>query len=183
MALATILVVDDTPDVLEVTATLLEEVGYEVIRCSGSREALTILRDGHAIDLLVTDITMPEMDGLDLARLARAQRPFLPVLYLTGYSQLLADKTQVVLGPILRKPYRVIEFAKQVEELLVADEDARLVRAVATEMIERFTDPFDRAKEAEEIARLSGDDLSATAWRDIADAIAPLRPVSERHRR
>ena len=52
--------------------------------------------NGHFIDLLVTDITMPEIDGLELARQARAQRPSLPVLYLTGYAQYLADKIQVV---------------------------------------------------------------------------------------
>jgi CheY-like chemotaxis protein len=175
VALATILVVDDIPDVLELTATVLEEAGYGVICCRGSREALAVLGDGHNIDLLVTDITMPGIDGLELARQARAQRPLLPVLYLTAYAELLADKTQVVLGPILRKPYRVAEFARQVEALLLADENARLVRAVAAEMIERCGDALQRAKEAKEIARLSGDDLSATAWRDIADGISHLR--------
>ena len=175
MAPATILVVDDTADILELTAAVLEQTGYGVIRCGGSREAVVALSDGHAIDLLVTDIMMPEMDGVELARQARVLRPSIPVLYLTGYARLLIDETRVVLGPILRKPYRVAEFTRRVEELLLPGEDARLVRAVALDMVERFTDALDRANEAEEIARMGGDELSARAWQDIADAISILQ--------
>ena len=84
MAAPTILVVDDTADVLELTSFLLENAGYVVLRSDNSPDALAVLRDGHDIDLLLTDITMPEMDGLELARQARAIRPSLPVLYMTG---------------------------------------------------------------------------------------------------
>jgi CheY-like chemotaxis protein len=172
---ATILVVDDAADVLEVTVALLEQAGYGVVPCGGGREALAVLGAANAIDLLVTDITMPEMTGLELARHARVLRPSLPVCYLTGYAHALVNQAPVVMGPILRKPYRAAEFTRQVEQLLQPSEDERLVRAVALEMFEHGGDALDRAKQAEEIARLSGDEFSARAWRDIAEAIALLK--------
>jgi CheY-like chemotaxis protein len=174
MAAPTILVVDDTADVLELTSFLLENAGYVVLRSDNSPDALAVLRDGHDIDLLLTDITMPEMDGLELARQARAIRPSLPVLYITGYSHLLTEGTGEVFGPILRKPYHQDELIRQIEELLAAAEDADLVRAVALEMVQRSPNALNEATEAEELALAQGDLLSAEAWRDIAAAIAAL---------
>jgi signal transduction histidine kinase len=143
---ATILVVDDMADVLETTAAVLGEAGYEVVCCGGSREALAVLSNGHAIDLLVTDIEMPEIDGFELARQAKALRPTLLVAYLTGYVPSLPDEP---LGPILRKPYRRDNLVKDIKALLAAGEDARLVRAIASEMIERRADAFGQLRERE----------------------------------
>ena len=174
MAAPTILVVDDTADVLELTSFLLENAGYVVLRSDNSPDALAVLRDGHDIDLLLTDITMPEIDGLELARQARRVRPSLPVLYITGYSHLLTEGTGEVFGPILRKPYHQDELIRQIEELLAAAEDADLVRAVALEMVQRSPNALNEATEAEELALAQGDLLSAEAWRDIAAAITVL---------
>jgi YesN/AraC family two-component response regulator len=55
-----------------------------VLRCAGSRKALAVVNDGRAIDFLQTDITMPSINGFELARAARAVRPSLAVAYLTG---------------------------------------------------------------------------------------------------
>jgi CheY-like chemotaxis protein len=175
MPVATILVVDDTPEVLDITAKALEEAGYTVLRCSGSGEALAVLNDGHAIDLLLTDIAMPGgIDGFELARQARLRRPLLPVAYVTGFIQKRPDG-DAVFGPILRKPYRLRDLARHVEDLLVPTEDARLVQSVAMEMMQRYGDAADRAKEAEEIDRDKGDELSAQAWHDIAEAIQMIQ--------
>ena len=176
VALETILIVDDAADVLELTAATLETAGYSVVRRDGGRAALAVLSDGHAIDLLLTDIAMPEMDGLELARQARALRPSLPIAYLTGeYAQVALDASRHILGPILRKPFRVAELLRQIGEILEAAEDTRIVTAVALEMFEQSPDALDRAIEEEKIARLSGDALSAAAWHDIAEAISRLR--------
>ena len=170
---ATILVVDDTADILALTSSVLENAGYAVLRCSGSQQALAVLRDGHDIDLLLTDIAMPGIDGFELARQARMARPLLPIAYLTGPSH-LPDGDGAALGPILKKPYRPDGLTREVEELLAPGEDARLVKAVALDMLRRDPDALANAKEAEQIDRAKGDRLSAEAWHDIAAAIAVL---------
>ena len=170
----TILVVDDTADLLEMTSVLLENAGYVVVRCANGRDALTALKDGYDIDLLLTDITMPEMDGFELARQARVARPTLPVVYATGYSELLTEGTSELFGPILRKPYHGDELTRQIEDLLAPPEDAVLVRVVALEMLQRDPNALRKATEAAEVAQAKGDLLSAEAWRDIAAAIAML---------
>jgi CheY-like chemotaxis protein len=175
VALATILVVDETAEDREITAAGLREAGYGVISCAGSREALGVLNNGHSLDLLVTDIAMPEMHGFELACRARSLRPSLLVAYLSGHARSLPDWTGEVFGPILRKPHRGDGLVRQIEDLLAPGEDARLVRATALEMTDRFADAFERATEGEELANQQGDDLSAQAWHDIAEAIATLQ--------
>src|SRR3954447_24639612 len=181
---ATILVVDDTAEILDLTSSVLEEAGYGVLRCGGSREAMAILSDGHNIDLLLTDIMMPGgIDGFELARQARAVRPSLSVAYITGYAQTPPEDARCVFGPILRKPHRQQDFARQIDDLLAPIEEARTVQAVAREMITRHTDALDRAKEAEEIDRAKGDELSARAWHDIAEAVVALQHTAEATRK
>jgi CheY-like chemotaxis protein len=176
MPLASILVVDDTAEVLELTSSILEDAGYAVLRCDSSQQALAILKDGHAVDLLLTDIMMPgEVDGFALAREARVTRPLLPIAYITGYAGTLPNGTKELLGPILRKPYRRDDLTRQMQELLQDGEDARLLQAVALEMMNRHADALELATEAAELDHAKGDELSARAWRDIAQTIAVLR--------
>jgi CheY-like chemotaxis protein len=175
VALATILVVDDTAELLEFTAAALDLAGYRVVCCDSGPEALTALSNGHAFDLLVTDIAMPKINGFELARRARERWPSLPIAYVTGDAQLAAVSPHEVFGPILRKPYRAATLIRKIEELLASSEDVRLVREVAADMIKRFPNAYDRATDEEELARLKDDDLSADAWKDIAQAIWILR--------
>jgi two-component system, cell cycle response regulator CpdR len=168
---AQILIADESAYELEVTATVLREAGYQVVCCDGSRPALAVLNDGHAIDLLLTDVAMAEIDGFELARRAKALRPTLLVAYLAGC---VPASSSGALGPFLRKPYRPANLVRFVEDVLAVTEDARLVRAVASDMIRRSADAYDRAAEEGGLARLKGDDLSAGAWQDIAEAILLL---------
>src|SRR5436190_87028 len=131
MPVPAILVVDDAPEVLDLTTSVLEEAGHAVLRCSGSLEALAVLHDGHAIDLLLTDIVMSgDIDGFELARQARVLRPSLPVAYLSGDVRIAPDRPDHVFGPILRKPYRRDDLVREIENLLAPAEDARLVQVV-----------------------------------------------------
>ena len=170
---ATILVVDNTADILALTSSVLDDAGYAVLRCNGSQQALTFLADGRDIDLLVTQIAMPGIDGFELARQARAVRPLLPIVYLTGHAH-LPDGNGAGLGPILRKPYWPDGLVGEVEELLAPGEDARMVKHVALDMIGRYPDALRRAKDAEQADWAHGDELSAEAWHDIAAAIEVL---------
>jgi CheY-like chemotaxis protein len=101
-----VLVVDDVPEVLDVVAAILADLGYEVVgACDGTR-ALGVLAEGRGFDLLFTDITMPGIHGFELARRAKALQPTLKIMYLTGYSPMIPDGTGETFGPVLRKPFR-----------------------------------------------------------------------------
>jgi signal transduction histidine kinase len=82
-----VLVVDDDRAVREVTTGTLADLGYRVIEAGSGREALQRLAqmDG-AVDLMLVDFAMPEMNGVEVARRARALRPDLPVIFVTGYA-------------------------------------------------------------------------------------------------
>jgi len=83
----TILLVEDQASVRNVTRRVLERCGYRVLVAEGPRQALALAADfDDSIDLLLTDVVMPEMSGPKLAAEMTAARPGLPVLYMSGYS-------------------------------------------------------------------------------------------------
>ena len=82
-----ILVVDDYPAVRSVVKAVLESAGYGVITANDGLEALELLEDpGAAIALLLTDVEMPEMNGIDLAHRALERRSALPILFMSSDS-------------------------------------------------------------------------------------------------
>jgi CheY-like chemotaxis protein len=88
----TVLIVDDEEPVRNFVERVLREAGYETATASDGAEALETAR-GKQIDLLLTDVNMPQMSGDELARRLRAEDPGLKVLYLTGFSdQLFKEK-------------------------------------------------------------------------------------------
>ena len=104
----TVLVVEDEDGVRRMTERILTKAGYHVITAARGREALEICaREDETIDLLLTDVVMPEMLGPEVARRALATRPGLTVLYMSGYShqviarQELADQDVV----FVEKPF------------------------------------------------------------------------------
>ncbi|WP_230530279.1 hybrid sensor histidine kinase/response regulator [Microvirga roseola] len=100
-----ILLVEDNPDIAEVTRTNLEEVGYSVTHAAHAGAALELLGRSEIFDLVLSDIVMPgDLNGLDLARAIRARDPSLPVLLTTGYSS-VAQTAMDEGFFILRKPY------------------------------------------------------------------------------
>jgi PAS domain S-box-containing protein len=101
---ATILVVDDDQLIATSTSYLLQDLGHDVIEANSGEAALEILRSGRAVDVLLTDYSMPRMTGVELAAAARALRPALPVILATGYAE-LPEGAEADL-PRLRKPYQ-----------------------------------------------------------------------------
>jgi signal transduction histidine kinase len=102
---ATVLLVDDNDDVREASAQLLSAAGCLVRQAASAEAALALLAGDFAPDLLLTDIVMPgELDGLALARRARALRPAMAIVLVTGYSDALASARTHGL-PVVRKPY------------------------------------------------------------------------------
>jgi len=102
-----ILLVDDDPAVLEVARTMLETIGYAVVACSGGAIALDRLRDGaERFDLILTDLTMPGMTGIELTIAAKGIRPSIPVVCCTGYGDERIERRAYEAGmsAFVRKP-------------------------------------------------------------------------------
>ena len=94
-----VLVVDDEPLVLEVISSMLEDLGCTVESASSGDEALNKLAAGKRIEILITDINMPRMDGYELAKAARSMQPALKIILLSGRE---SDRRGL---PLLRKPF------------------------------------------------------------------------------
>ena len=118
-----ILVVEDDEAVRQMAVECLRDLGCTVHEAGNAGEALAILKEQPAIELMFSDIVMPRgMNGVALAKAARSLRPDLPVLLTTGYSGQTAgglDAFQDSL-PLLRKPYRRSELAQKIREALTA---------------------------------------------------------------
>ena len=112
-----VLVVDDDPTVREVTAGFMAELGHEVLEAADGPAALRLLEEEPGVRLMVADFAMPRMNGAELSERARALRPGLLVLVVTGYAELGALLADV---PVLRKPYRQAELAERVAVLLAS---------------------------------------------------------------
>ncbi|CAH2602582.1 Histidine kinase [Rhodovastum atsumiense] len=100
-----ILLVDDEAMLRDTLAAGLADSGFSVLTACGGPEALALLDQGEAVDALITDFSMPAMDGATLARQARALRPGLRTVILTGHIDIDAAAVETV----LRKPARVEE--------------------------------------------------------------------------
>jgi CheY-like chemotaxis protein len=112
-----VLVVDDDNAVREVTAGILSQLGYRVIEAGSGGAALEVLDQHEDIDLLMLDFAMPGMNGAEVAREARARRPSLPILFVTGYADTAALPAPGEEG-VLRKPFREDELAAKLRSVL-----------------------------------------------------------------
>ena len=114
---ATVLVVDDEPDVREVTVAHLQDLGYRVVQAAHGTTALHLLEDDIGIDLMIADYAMADMNGIELAAAVHARHPALPIVMMTGYSDVST------IGPppeltMLKKPFRMADLAAAVERAL-----------------------------------------------------------------
>jgi CheY-like chemotaxis protein len=116
----TILMVEDNVHVLQSTAEILRDLGYDVVEAATAAAALEILTSGRRIDVLFTDIAMPGgMSGRQLAMLARQIQPMLGVLYTSGYANRVLDGGNgMPHGEFLKKPYRDHELGTALRRIL-----------------------------------------------------------------
>jgi two-component system cell cycle sensor histidine kinase/response regulator CckA len=110
----TILVVDDQDVVRDVIKLTLESAGYTVIEASTPNAALELARSAASIDLLVTDIVMPEMDAFELAERVTTEIPGIRILYTSGYTDAAAE------GPFIQKPFTPQQLVDKVSAVLAA---------------------------------------------------------------
>lgn len=102
------LLVDDEDFVRMSTADMLNDLGYDVLEATSANDALRLIHEGAAPDILITDHLMPGMSGAELAHSLRTLRPELPVLIVSGYAEI--DTLPVDL-PRLTKPFRITDLA------------------------------------------------------------------------
>jgi CheY-like chemotaxis protein len=113
-----VLLVDDDPLVRETTAAVLRDFGYEVREASGGAEALDLLRRDDRIEVLLTDVVMPGMNGAELVRLALDARPELAVLFMSGYAAPEEITGALRRHRLVRKPFLPADLAAQIEAAL-----------------------------------------------------------------
>jgi CheY-like chemotaxis protein len=115
---AHILVVDDDPDVRWITSEDLREIGYLVSEADSGRAALAILDRGDPIDLMITDLVMNGLTGVDTVRLARRTRSDLKVLFCSGYADISKFAEDIGGDTLLKKPFRPDTLAEAVHTAL-----------------------------------------------------------------
>ena len=116
----TILVVEDDTNVRDLIREILQDLGYRPVEAADGPAGLTILRSGQHIDLLVTDVGLPGMNGRQLADQGRVFRPGLKVLFITGYAE-NASFGNGHLDPgmqMITKPFAVETFAAKIKEMI-----------------------------------------------------------------
>jgi len=119
----TILLVEDEEAVRSFAARALRMRGYQVLEAGGGEEALEIVRDaGATIDLVITDVVMPNMDGPTMVRNIKATHPELPVIFMSGYAEEAFRKNDQSSEDIhfLPKPFGLKQLAAKVKEVLSA---------------------------------------------------------------
>jgi CheY-like chemotaxis protein len=105
-----ILLVDDDDDVRETSADMLGELGYTVIQASNGEDALDIIDRMPELEIMVTDIRMPGMSGLELADVVRIRRTDLKVILVSGYFT-----PQKLPRRFLQKPFRTHELDQAIQ--------------------------------------------------------------------
>ncbi len=119
----TVLVVEDDSAVRLLVTELLAELGYQVLEAHDGPSALPILNSDARIDLMVSDVGLPGLNGRQLAESARAVRPALKVLFITGYAENAAVRSGF-LGPdmeMITKPFAIDALATKVREMLAGE--------------------------------------------------------------
>jgi len=113
----TILVVEDNAEVADITASLVEQLGYQTARAGNAADALNRLRRGDKVDLVFSDVVMPgDMNGIALAQEIANHYPQIPVVLTSGYNDVV--QTAQVRFAILRKPFQLSALEKSIREAL-----------------------------------------------------------------
>jgi CheY-like chemotaxis protein len=116
----TVLVVEDDKTVRLIIREVLEELGYEVLAVSDSRPAIPLLQSSRRIDLMLSDVVLPHINGRKLAEIARVARPGLKVLFVTGYAEHATFRNEF-LDPgmdMLTKPFALDALGAKVRAMI-----------------------------------------------------------------
>jgi CheY-like chemotaxis protein len=115
-----VLVVEDDPGVRLLVLDLLEDLGYRTLQAADGTTAIPILQSGQRIDLMVSDVGLPGINGRQVAEIARQHRPGLEVLFMTGYAEQVTTRAEL-LAPgmhMIAKPFAIDDFARIVKQIV-----------------------------------------------------------------
>lgn len=118
---ATVLVVDDEPQILRILTSSLEEKGYTVLSASDAESAeMIVLNYPEEIRLLVTDVILPGMNGIELGRKLKNQNPNLHVMLMSGFSEEVLSQHGLFAGnsDFIQKPFSIHDFRKKTREVM-----------------------------------------------------------------
>jgi CheY-like chemotaxis protein len=123
-----VLIVEDDPDLRSLVIRMLQSLGYGVLDANSGLPALEILRSPAEVDLLLTDVVLPEkMNGVELVEEALRLRPDLRVLFMSGYTEdAVLHPGRLAEGvPFLQKPFRMAEVARAARKALASKRASR----------------------------------------------------------
>lgn len=112
---STILVVEDDAIVRMLIVDVLEELEFKVLEAADAEEALSIVDTNQVIDLMMTDVGLPDMNGKELATKVRKLRPTLPILFASGYAENI-DATSGM--QVIAKPFSIDQLRDKVKSML-----------------------------------------------------------------
>ena len=119
--MALILLVDDDTSMRHFLGTALVRAGHEVEQCENGRAALTHLQEGkhNGYDLLLTDIVMPEMDGIELSQKVSTLYPDMKIMFMTGFSAVMMDRKELRDNlQVMAKPFHLKDLVQNIENVL-----------------------------------------------------------------
>lgn len=116
----TILVVEDDSTVRLILADVLEQLGYNVLLAADARQAIPILQAASRIDLMLSDVVLPHVNGRKLAEIARASRPALKILFVTGYAEHATNRGEFLDEgmDMMTKPFALDELGVKVRSMI-----------------------------------------------------------------
>ncbi len=120
--MARILVAEDDASMRHFLTMALERAGHDIEACADGLEALRALEGDSRFDLLLADIIMPGMDGIELSHRAATLYPTLKVMFITGFAAVALDhqENKAEAPPVLSKPFHLKDLVDQIDRLLAA---------------------------------------------------------------
>jgi two-component system cell cycle sensor histidine kinase/response regulator CckA len=111
-------VVDDEPWVLQLTARMLRDQGYDVLEAGSAQKAIDLLKTSGPVRLILADVFMPVVDGMKLAEKVRALNPNQLIILMSGYAGEVVAAVGVTPHPVLTKPFTANQLAQTISEAL-----------------------------------------------------------------
>jgi PAS domain S-box-containing protein len=122
-----VVVVEDDPAVRMLVVNVLDELGYTAHQAADARTALPLLESDLRVDLLVTDVGLPGMNGRQLAEIARQHRPGLRILFMTGYAQKATERQRLLEDgmDMVAKPFSIDLLATKIRSMISVDDSVK----------------------------------------------------------
>ena len=114
-----ILIVDDSKEIRNILSTFLKEEGFEVYTAENGKKALDLIKE-KVIDLIITDIRMPEMDGYQLTKKMKEEKPRVGIIIMTAYTSIYTegDIRKIGADDYISKPFELVDIIEKIERVL-----------------------------------------------------------------